>query len=388
MTMNWPKEWKEGNLNDLCELRQDVCLPSNSETNNYVGLEHIAPGRFTIRSYGKPEQVVSAKNRFSTSDVLYGKLRPYLDKAVVPDRKGICSTDILVFSPKNETPSYFLAGLLHTDRFIQYAAQTTHGVNHPRTSWTVLKDFEIGIPKIPEQRKIAAMLFRIQKAIELQESIIDRTRELKNSAMQFVFTHGLRGEKTKETEIGMMPDSWKIQPFEQFATLRRGFDLPVQDRIPGHVPIVGSNGIVGYHNQAKINGPGVVTGRSGSIGLSYYIDRDYWPLNTGLYVADFHNNHPLFIHYYFNVFDFEKYSAGVSVPTLNRNLVHSVLIGVPRVEEQKEIAQFLSVVDRKLDLHIVKKSVFQNLFKTMLNKLMSGEIRVKDLEINVEVKHA
>ena len=385
--MSIPTDWISGTLNDLCSLKNDSCKPSDSGLNIYVGLEHIESGRFFVQSFGNPDQVVSTKNRFAINDILYGKLRPYLDKAVVTEVEGICSTDILVFTPKDNIPSIFIVGLLHTDQFIQYAKQTTNGVNHPRTSWASLREFPLHIPALSEQQKIAAVLFKIQQAIEIQESIIEKTRELKNSTLHHLFTHGLRREKLKETEIGPMPESWSVQRFEEFATLHRGYDLPIQDRTRGSVPIVGSNGVVGYHDQSKVKGPGVVTGRSGSIGISYYVADDYWPLNTGLYVENFHGNDPLYVHYFFQSFDFGQYAAGVSVPTLNRNIVHATLISVPQIGEQKEIANILKTVDQKIEIHAAKKSALQELFKAMLNKLMTGEIRVMDLDIDMsEVK--
>ena len=376
-------DWTQGRLNDLCSVKKDVCKPVDAGLNVYVGLEHIESGRFFIQTFGKPDQVISLKNRFASNDVLYGKLRPYLDKAVVVEVDGICSTDILVFEPKNKVPPVYIVALLHTDQFIQYAKQTTDGVNHPRTSWASLREFPVEIPPILEQQKIAAVLFKIQQAIEIQEAIIEKTRELKKSTLHHIFTHGLRGERLKETEIGQIPEGWLVQNFGEFATLHRGYDLPIQDRTSGSVPIVGSNGVVGYHNVVKIKGPGVVTGRSGSIGISYYVEDDYWPLNTGLYVEDFHGNDPLYVHYFFQSFNFGQYAAGVSVPTLNRNLVHAVLISVPQIGEQKDIANIFKSIDQRIDLHATKKSALQDLFKTMLNKLMTGEIRVKDLDIDV-----
>ena len=95
-------EWSSGTLESLCSLKKDVCDPSKSQANVYVGLEHIESGRFFIRSHGTPAQVISSKNCFDVNDILYGKLRPYLDKAAVAETEGICSTDILVFTPKDK----------------------------------------------------------------------------------------------------------------------------------------------------------------------------------------------------------------------------------------------------------------------------------------------
>ncbi|MBU2226979.1 MAG: restriction endonuclease subunit S, partial [Proteobacteria bacterium] len=90
----------------------------------------------------------------------------------------------------------------------------------------------------------------------------------------------------------------------------------------GDIPIWGSNGICGFHSEAMYDGPGVMTGRSGTIGEVYYTSEPYWPLNTTLFVKDFHGNNPKYIYYLLNSFDFKKYSAGSAVPTLNRNDVH------------------------------------------------------------------
>jgi len=275
-------------------------------------------------------------------------------------------------------------------KFIAYYLSSL-GLNHMNSHSTIpglnrknVYEIDCQFPSLLEQKKIAAVLYKIQKAIEVQGKIIESTKELKKTTMQRLFTKGLRGEKTKQTEIGEIPESWSVGNFNELATLHRGYDLPVQSRKDGNVPIIGSNGLVGYHNVSKVKGPGVVTGRSGSIGISYYIDEDYWPLNTGLYVEDFHENDPLYTHYFFEWFDFNQYASGVSVPTLNRNFVHAARIAIPKKNEQHEISKIMKTLDCKIDFNDSKKNNLQNLFKSMLNKLMTGDIRVKDLKIDVE----
>jgi type I restriction enzyme S subunit len=142
-----------------------------------------------------------------------------------------------------------------------------------------------------------------------------------------------------------LKNGWVVKPLIEVATLQRGYDLPVQDRSLGNVPIFAANGPVGNHNEAKVPGPGVVTGRSGSIGKVHYVDSDYWPLNTALYVKDFHGNDPKFIYYLLSTFGLEKYSEGTGVPTLNRNNVHGVNVSLPPLPEQKRIATILDKAD-------------------------------------------
>lgn len=138
---------------------------------------------------------------------------------------------------------------------------------------------------------------------------------------------------------------WPLVPLKSVATLKRGYDLPVDARTEGSVPIYAANGRSGAHNKVKIKGPGVITGRSGTIGKVHYCEGDFWPLNTALYVMDFHGNHPRWVYYMLSSFKLERFSEGAGVPTLNRNLVHDELIPVPPLPEQKRIAAILDKAD-------------------------------------------
>ncbi|WP_445361907.1 restriction endonuclease subunit S [Microbulbifer sp. EKSA005] len=139
--------------------------------------------------------------------------------------------------------------------------------------------------------------------------------------------------------------SWPLVELRDIATLKRGYDLPVKQRNPGNVPIYAANGQNGTHDVVKIEGPGVITGRSGTIGKVHYVEEDYWPLNTSLYVTNFHGNDPKWIYYMLQAFKLDRFVEGAGVPTLNRNLVHGELIPLPPLKEQKRIAAILDKAD-------------------------------------------
>ena len=130
-----------------------------------------------------------------------------------------------------------------------------------------------------------------------------------------------------------------------FITLQRGFDLPAALRKDGDVPVIASTGIAGYHNEAKVLGPGVVIGRSGSIGGGQYIVDDFWPLNTTLWVKDFKGNNPRFVYYLLRSIDFSRFNSGAGVPTLNRNHIASLRVPKFRPVEQEQVASILSAYD-------------------------------------------
>ncbi|MFA0173197.1 restriction endonuclease subunit S, partial [Vibrio splendidus] len=120
--------------------------------------------------------------------------------------------------------------------------------------------------------------------------------------------------------------SFKQTPLNEFITLQRGFDLPKGDRVEGGIPVVASTGVGGYHNESKVKAPGVVIGRSGSIGGGQYITDDFWPLNTTLWIKDFKGHDPRYVYYLMRSIDFTKFNVGSGVPTLNRNHLSSLLV--------------------------------------------------------------
>lgn len=133
--------------------------------------------------------------------------------------------------------------------------------------------------------------------------------------------------------------------FKDFVTLQRGFDLPKSQMKEGEVPVLGSNCIIGYHNEAKIEAPGVVTGRSGTLGLVQYTETPYWPHNTALWVKDFKGNFPKFVYYKLQTMHLENFNGGASVPTLNRNSLDTILVSIPDYDTQHRIADILSAYD-------------------------------------------
>lgn len=142
---------------------------------------------------------------------------------------------------------------------------------------------------------------------------------------------------------------WISKTIGDIAPLQRGFDLPTGQICNGKIPVVYSNGIMNHHSSYKCVAPGVVTGRSGTIGKFTYIeDGYYWPHNTSLWVTDFHDNNPKFIYYLYQTIHIEQYSTGSGVPTLNRNNVHRHKTFIPKLKEQNKTAAFLSLLDERI----------------------------------------
>lgn len=149
-----------------------------------------------------------------------------------------------------------------------------------------------------------------------------------------------------------MADEWIDTSLGDVLTLQRGFDLPETERKPGPYPVIASTGPVGNHQEAMVQGPGVVIGRSGSLGGGQFIEGEFWPLNTTLWIKDFKGNDRRFCYYLLKSLDLAQFNAGSGVPTLNRNHIHPLPVRVPtEVDEQSAIAQILGTLDDKIELN-------------------------------------
>lgn len=194
---------------------------------------------------------------------------------------------------------------------------------------------------------------------------------------------------TKQTEIVEIPEDWEVVKLGEVAPLQRGFDLPERQRVDGAYPVVYSNGILNTHNAYKVKAPGVVTGRSGTLGRVHYLEEDFWAHNTTLWVTDFINVEPKFIAYLFQFIGLERFGGGSGVPTLNRNDVHDFQVALPQSKsEQTAIATVLSDTDRLLAaLHalIGKKRAIKT---AAMQQLLSGSLRLPEFATNGSLKNS
>ena len=155
---------------------------------------------------------------------------------------------------------------------------------------------------------------------------------------------------------------WKIDELGEFVTLKRGYDLPQQKRKNGEIPIFSSSGVTGTHNEAMVEAPGVITGRYGTIGEVFLAETSFWPLNTTLYVENFHENDEKFVYYFLKTLEWKKFASASAVPGINRNTVHKEIVRFPDFETQQKIASVLSTIDKKI---AVNKAINDNLFAQM-----------------------
>jgi type I restriction enzyme S subunit len=277
----------------------------------------------------------------------------------------------------------------------------------PNLSQSKLSELQIPKPEINEQRRIAHVLTAVQTAIEQQSRLIELTRELKFALMGKLFTEGLRGEKQKKTDLGFVPKSWNTTTIGAVAKLQSG-GTPSRDNPKywknGTIPWV-KTGEINYkvvetteefitkeglnNSAAKIlpkgtllaamYGQGITRGRVGILGLDATANQACAAITP----FDEKQIATWFLYYYmqFHYQDLRDLGHGANQRNLNMDLIKSFPLSYPEIEEQQNIIETLSAFDKKVSVAIQKQEKLEELFRTLLHQLMTGQVRVKDLEI-------
>ena len=234
---------------------------------------------------------------------------------------------------------------------------------------TTVQQIRIALPPTKaEQEAIAEALSDADALIESLKQLLVKKRLLKQGAMQELLTGKRR--------LPGFSGEWETRRLGNIAPLQRGFDLPTSQIRPGSYAVVYSNGVLHHHERAMVNGPGVVTGRSGTIGKVHFIEKDYWPHNTALWVTSFCGNDPKFIYYLYTHIGLTRFLSGSGVPTLNRNDVHQHLASYPPLPEQTAIATILSDMDTEITALEAKLTKTRQLKQGMMQELLTGRIRL------------
>jgi type I restriction enzyme S subunit len=305
--------------------------------------------------------------------------------------------------------------ILHRD-YLVYFLSATHNLDEllsrmsknaqPKLSLANIKSFDILVPPLPEQRKIAHVLSTVQKAIEQQDNLIRTTTELKKALMQKLFTEGTKGESQKETEIGLVPESWEDVKMGE-CLLQTQYGLSTKGNDAGKVPILRmTNQKDGYIsgdnlqyvnisekelNKFKVNIGDVIFNRTNSfelVGRTAIFDLagDYVFASYLIrLVTNPEKLYPEFLNLYLNANETQNRlksiaTRGVSQSNISATRLSGFVIPLPSLAEQKEIISIIKAFNFKINFNEKKNQTLTALFKTLLHELMTGQRRVHELE--------
>lgn len=262
----------------------------------------------------------------------------------------------------------------------------------------LIKDAKIIVPPSEEQISIATYLDRktaeIDSLIADQEQLLELYEEEKTAIIHDLVTGKIvfdgnkwtAPKKVKDSGIewlGEVPEEWEVKKLKYVAYFQRGHDLSSTNFIKGDIPVYGSNGIIGYHNEGTTVGPGITIGRSGSVGeVNFVSQSSFWAHNTSLFLLKNFNNNIQYLYHMLKLLDLKSYAAGTAVGSLNRNNIHEIYVSVPSTETQQlivsKIENELSVIDAKIDKSERSIELLKEYREALISEVVTGKVKIEN----------
>ncbi|MEK5187216.1 restriction endonuclease subunit S [Solibacillus sp. FSL W7-1324] len=351
---------------DLVTNKSDKYNPLlNKQSFKCIELEHMESNTGSLNGFTDSKLQASIKNVFNPNSVLYGKLRPYLNKFYYTDFSGVCSSEIWVLSSldNNKLINPYLYYLIQTSKYSNLVAQST-GSKMPRADWTILSETDFEIPVIEEQNKISSFLKKVDVRIKLQQEKINLLKEQKKGFMQKIF-------KTPNNSLR------DIYYLSQLGNFYKGHTLAKQDLSDSGLPCVlyghlyteynevissvkyktaNTNGFPGVKGDLLIPSSGetaIDIARTATLQENALLGGDLTILRVDPQIVD-----SVYLSYLINAkykHTLAKFAQGASVVHLYSSEIKRLAIELPTIEQQNKIGSFLLKIDKKIQLEESKK---------------------------------
>ncbi len=403
--------WEKLKLSTFADEVRDLYEPIKEESLDYIGLEHIEQQTLRLLGTGRSSETQSTKKVFKKGDILFGSLRPYFKKVVQPKFSGVCSTDITVIRAKSKADQGFLLYFIGSDAFINHATNISNGTRMPRASWKVLSQSEWEIPPPPTQRKIAAILGAYDDLIENNTRRIRILEEMAQALYREWFVNfrfpGHESVLMVESELGLVPEGWEVEKLSALVGTQYGYTESASEHEIGpkflrgmdinktsyiqwgdvpYCPINASNHVkyrlkVGDILIIRMADPGkvgIVEKEINAVFASYLIRLQIKSPKISPYYL-----------FYFLLSDYyQGYVTGASTGTTRKSASAGVITDIDMIIPPNGVSERfedqVSVIRQMLNNLLDKNANLRRTRDLLLPKLISGELDVNELHIEVK----
>lgn len=387
-----------GKLSDVAKVQSGFAFKSRDWRGDgvpVIKIQNVRAGRVKLEgcSYVSDEVAVTASRyRLYRGDVL-------VTMSGEIGSVGVVRTDEHLLLNQRVGRIVLLDPDAAENRYIAYALQDpciksmmeaiAYGAAQPNISPTLIGSLPLWLPPRATQTAIANVLEAFDDLIENNRRRVEMLEEMARTIYREWFVKfrfpGHEHAPMVDSALGPIPEGWQVGRVDSLILLQRGFDLPLKVRESGPIPVVGASGVQGSHLAAKATGPGVVTGRSGTIGVVNYVPGDFWPLNTSLWVREFRLATPRYAYFLLEGLDLKRAASGSAVPSLDRKVVHGlpVVCPPPNLIEgwDTRVAGMFEAVEA-LRSQSTRLSAIRDL---LLPTLVTGQIDVSTLDLDALV---
>ena len=381
-----PNEWDVVNLSDnsVADLIMGQSPSSSTYNQDGVGLPFMQGKAEFGRIYPNPDKWCSLPSRVAEqNDVLMSVRAPVGDVNIAPFKCAI-GRGLAAIRAKQKSKSLYLFFYLCFAK--KRLEDEGTGSTFKAINKGVLENFKIALPEIDEQKNIIAILSKLQQTIAQQEQIIAKTKELKRSLMHRLFTYGLWGEELKETEIGLMPVSWNYITLGDVCNYTTGKLNSNAARDGGQYPFFTCSQETFKIDRYSFDQEALLLAGNNAraiYSVKYYNGK--FDVYQRTYVISIKDTN--ICSYKYLLYELTRKlemlrvsSLGSTTKYLTAGIIKGLKIVFPPLDEQEEIAAILGTIDGKLITESNRKNYLNHLFKTMLNNLMTGQVRVKDVD--------
>ena len=381
--------WEIAKLGDISKNIQTGPFGSQLHQSDYseCGIPVVMPkdlvgGKISEESIARVDKTHVerlCRHKIEVGDILYSRRGDVGRCAHVTKKEEgwLCGTGCLrVTIDSEKADSRFVFFQLQHPDTVGWVEKHAVGATMLNLNTTILSSVPIRLPTLEIQKRIADILSAYDDLIENNQKQIKLLEEAAQRLYKEWFVD-LRFPGHENTKIvDGVPEGWSRTNINEILTFHRGYDLTKNEMKAGRYPVVGSTTVIGYHNEFKIKGPGIVTGRSGSLGKYQFIWDNFWPHNTSLYISDYKDHNIFFVYSLLQTVDFASLNNGGAIPTLNRNVLSNIEVIEPTDELQEMFAKIAEAQYRKIRNLEKQNNQLKMARDVLLPKLKSGEVEV------------
>ena len=392
------EEWKEYKLGEVVIPVKDRIETSCLDSTSYISTENMLPDKAGVTlSSGVPSgNAVMFKNE----DILISNIRPYFKKIWRANRDGGCSADVICLRASNAVDPLFLYYLLSQDLFFDYVMQGAKGTKMPRGDRNQIMHWPVLIPSKNDQHKIASILSALDDKIEVNRRINDNfyiaflevmliwtLTSLENDNLEqqaqalfkswFVDFEPFRDQPFVESELGMIPEGWRVGTIGELLEIKYGKDH--KKLSDGEIPVYGSGGLMRKCECALYDGESVLIPRKGTLNNVMYVNEAFWTVDTMFYSIPKIDNVVLFTYLYLSGKDLASMNSGSAVPSMTTEILNNMLIVIPIEMVIRDFNITVTSIYSRIKHGNEESRRLAQLRDTLLPRLMSGELKVNDL---------
>jgi type I restriction enzyme S subunit len=407
-TLVVPSDWSTERFGDVFHRRQESVDDIDDETIKYVGLKHLDSGQLKINGYDDDGRERSSSRVFHEGDILFGKLRPNLNKAAIAPFSGVCSSDIIPIYAGEDAHQEFLPYLMHSKLVRDRAVSTMEGTNLPRTSWGDIEKTLVPLPPLSEQRRIAEILSTVDEYLEETIQMIDIQKELRKGFLQDALSQSLNESAMKMIEVPIsprkwaLPKRWEVKTVSEITTKITDGVHQTPDYVEDGVPFLKAGDLrkdsynwkkfpqisqEAFNSQQFTAKRGdLLLAKNGSpktIGVTKVVD---WDVNFSFFVSIclLRPNTDRTTAKYLQAAlmsemaknQMTNMSQTGTVTNLHLEEIRSISIPIPPLIEQKEIVERLKKIEDRISQEKETKDQLEDLKRGLMQDLLTGKVRV------------